>query len=106
LVFIAECDKDLAGAAMVGARPWWDGNHLFDGEFFVDPAHQRKGIAKKLLRQLIETANQKYAPVFWDTWTFRSEEFPLGWYKRVGFKEIEEWIMIRADVKKLLASLS
>ncbi len=76
-----------------------------DGEFFVDPEHQKQSVAKKLLQHLIEIANERYAPVYWDTWTFREAGFPLSWYKRIGFEEIEEWIMIRADMKKLLTNL-
>lgn len=40
LAFAAEFDHRLVGAFVVGIRPWWDGNHLVDGELFVDPAYQ------------------------------------------------------------------
>lgn len=105
LAFAAECDDKLVGAFVVGIRPWWDGNHLVDGELFVDLDYQNKGIATSLIDHVILTAVEKYAPLVWDTYTFRGQQFPLEWYKRLGFREIEEWVMIRADVAQLLTNL-
>ncbi|MBY0358762.1 MAG: GNAT family N-acetyltransferase [Candidatus Obscuribacterales bacterium] len=105
LAFVAELDHKLVGAFIVGVRPWWDGNHLVDGELFVDHKYQGRGIARELIRQTLITAIEKYAPVSWESYTFRAQEFPLTWYKRMGFKEIEEWIMIRADVAELMINL-
>lgn len=113
LAFVAEVETDvqgseetvLAGGFVLGVRPWWDGNHLVDGELFVDPAFARRGIAKCLLRHALAIAEAKYSPVVWDTYTFVEEGFPLNWYKRLGFQTIDEWVMIRADVKQLIAKL-
>lgn len=46
LFFIAKYDGKIAGAFVAGIKPWWDGNHLVDGELFVDPDFQKKGIGK------------------------------------------------------------
>src|SRR5437868_7079438 len=105
LAFAASCGITLVGALFLGVRPWWDGNHVVDGELFVDPKYQRQGIAQELIRTGLRTAQQKYAPVLWETYTFRNQGFPLTWYKRLGFEEIEEWVMIRADVAKVLDTL-
>lgn len=104
LAFVAESDHSLVGAFIVGIRPWWDGNHLVDGEFFVEPNYQRRGIGRQLIHQAVQVAVEKYAPVVWETHTFRGQAFPLEWYKRLGFQEIEEWVMIRANIKQILAS--
>lgn len=93
----------LVGGFVVAIKPWWDGNHLIDGELFVDPDYQRREIAKELFRKVLQAAKAEYAPVFWETWTFRNQEFPLTWYKRIGFDEIEEWIMLRAPVERVLS---
>jgi GNAT superfamily N-acetyltransferase len=106
LAFVAEQDNRLVGALVVGVRPWWDGNHLVDGELFVDPEYRQRGIARNLMKQILLTAKEKYAPIVWETHTFRGQSFPLDWYQRLGFREIEEWVMIRADITKLLAKLS
>lgn len=102
LAYVAELDQKLVAAFVVGVRPWWDGNHLVDGELFVDFEYQGRGIARELIGRTLSAAVEKYAPVTWESYTFRGQDFPLTWYKRLGFREIEEWIMIRADVAQLL----
>jgi ribosomal protein S18 acetylase RimI-like enzyme len=103
LAFTAEADGKLVGALMIGIRPWCDGNHLVDGELFVIPECQKNGIASDLLREALAVAVAKYNPVVWETYTFRAQKFPFEWYQKLGFREIEEWMMIRADVSHLLS---
>jgi hypothetical protein len=79
LAFSAQWENKLVGAFIIGVRPWWDGNHLVDGELFVAPEAQ---MGRELVRQVLLTAKQKYAPVTWETYTFRGQEFPLGWIKK------------------------
>lgn len=105
LAFVAADDSKLLGAFVVGVRPWWDGNHLVDGELFVDVDSQGKGVASDLLREVLLHAKAKYAPVVWESYTFKGQDFPLNWYKRIGFREIDEWVMIRADVADVLNKL-
>jgi GNAT superfamily N-acetyltransferase len=105
LAFVAEQEEKLVGAFIVGVRPWWDGNHLVDGELFVDPEYQKKGIGKELINKVLLVAKEKYAPLTWETYTFRAQEFPLSWYKQMGFEEIEEWVMIRANTESVLVAL-
>lgn len=105
LAFVATDDSKLLGAFVVGVRPWWDGNHLVDGELFVDSDSQGKGVASDLIRKVLLQAKAKYAPVVWESYTFKGQDFPLNWYKRMGFREIDEWVMIRADVADVLNKL-
>lgn len=110
LAYLALCDNGkIAGAFFVGIRPWWDGNHLVDGEIFVDPEFQGQGIATLLLEEVLLKAKEKYNPVCFQTYTFRDSDkeknSPLSWYKRLGFDEIEEWTMIRADFNNLMKNL-
>lgn len=101
LFFVAESNSRLLGGFVVGLRPWWDGNHLVDGELFVEPGHQPSGVGSALIKRVLEEAKVRYAPVLWETYTFRSDSFPLTWYKQLGFKEIEEWVMIRGRIADL-----
>jgi GNAT superfamily N-acetyltransferase len=104
LAFLAEYDKKIVGAFFVGVKPWWDGNHLVDGEIFVHPDYQKKGIGTKLSKFMFEYAIKKYNVVRWDTYTFK-DKYPLDWYKSLGFEEIQEWAMISADIKEVLKKL-
>jgi len=104
LAFVAEYQRKPVGAFMAGVKPWWDGNHLIDGEIFIDPEYQQKGIGTKLLKTMFQTAKDKYQATVWDTYTFRGK-YPLEWYKKLGFEEIDEWIMISGDIDDVLKKL-
>ena len=105
LAFLAEYKGKIVGAFVVGIKPWWDGNHLVDGEIFVHPDYQNKGIGTKLLKFTSNYALKKYKAVRFDTYTVRGK-YPVKWYKSIGFKEIKEWIMITADLKKVQKNLN
>ena len=104
LAFLAESDGKIVGAFLVDVKPWWDGNHLIDGEIFVHPNYQKKGIGTALLMFMFDYAIKKYNVIRWDTYTVKGK-YPLEWYKSLGFKEIEEWSMISADVREVLNKL-
>lgn len=105
LCFLVEYNKRIVGAFVAGVKPWWDGNHLIDGEIFIHPDYQNKGIGKKLSEHMYKTALNKYHVVRFDTYTFKMKPFPLSWYKSQGFEEIKEWAMISADLKDVLKNL-
>lgn len=105
LCFLAEYDKNIIGGFVAGVKPWWDGNHLVDGEVFVHPNYQKKGIGSALSKHIYKIALEKYHVVRFDTYTFKMTKFPLEWYKSQGFEEIKEWVMISADLNKVLERL-
>lgn len=105
LALVAECNGKIAGAFVAGVKPWWDGNHLSDGEIFVRPKFQSKGIGKELSKALYAKALKKYKVVCWDAYTFKKTKFPLCWYESQGFKVNKDWVMIFGSVKKALSNL-
>ena len=105
LAFVAESNKKIVGAFVSAIKPWWDGNHLFDGEVFVHPDYQKQGIASKLSITLYEKALKKYKVVGFDAYTFKKTKFPLSWYLSQGFIQNEDWTMISGDVKFILSKL-
>ncbi|MBS3169169.1 GNAT family N-acetyltransferase [Candidatus Woesearchaeota archaeon] len=105
LAFVAEFNGKVVGAFIAGIKPWWDGNHLSDGEIFVHPDYQKKGIATKLSVALYEKALQKYNVISFDAYTFKKTKFPLSWYLSQGFVQNKEWIMISGDVKGIVSKL-
>jgi len=105
LALVAEFDEKIVGAFVAGVKPWWDGNHLVDGEIFVHPDYQKKGIGTELSKAIYKIALEKYKVVRFDTYTFKKTNFPLSWYKSQGFTENKEWAMIEGDVKSILSNL-
>ncbi|MBI2028283.1 MAG: GNAT family N-acetyltransferase [Candidatus Levybacteria bacterium] len=102
LFFVADEEDKVVGAIVATVRPWWDGNHLIEGEIFVHPKHQKKGIGVKLIEKLFTTAKEKYSVVSWDTYTHKVYKNPLAWYKSLGFEEIKNWTMITGNISKVL----
>jgi GNAT superfamily N-acetyltransferase len=105
LAFVAEWDKILVGAFVAGIKPWCDGNHLVDGEIFVHPEYQNRGVGTELSKTLYRAALEKYNAVGFDTYTFKHHSFPLSWYKAQGFRENQDWVMIEGDVQEILSKL-
>lgn len=102
LAFLAEEKKEIVGAIFVGVKPLWDGNHLFDGEIFVSPIVQRKGVGSALVNEMLNIAIRKYHVTSWDAFTFRTKGHPLGWHRKLGFTENKRWIMISGKTKEIL----
>jgi len=105
LFFTAWVDKKIAGAIVAIVKPWWNGNHLVDGELFVGPDFQKMGIGKTLVRALFTEAKSKYAAVSWDTYTHIVHKHPLEWYKKLGFRTIDEWAMIEGTIDTVLMKI-
>lgn len=106
LAILVELDGRIAGAFMVAVKPWWDGNHLVDGEIFVDTQYQQQGLGSRLLEQILHRAKENYQIVGYDTYTFRATDYPLKWYQSIGFEENNEWVMIGGDIQTILKKLS
>jgi len=104
LAFLAEYDGTIVGGFVVGVKPWWDGNHLVDGEIFVHPDYQKRKIGTELLKFVSKYSLKKYNVVRFDSYTVRNK-YPVKWYKSIGFREITEWIMISTDLRKMLNKL-
>ena len=105
LCFLAEYNGKIVGGIVAGIKPWWDGNHLFDGEIFVHPDYQKKGIGTELSKFLYNLAIKRYKAIKFDAFTFKKSDFPLKWYKKQGFREVGEWAIISGDLKKILKKL-
>lgn len=100
LGFVAEKNGVLVGGFFAGVKPWCDGMHMVDGELFVKSGLQRKGVGKSLLKAAFdECASLGISYV--DAVTFRNEVGLLSWYKKLGFKEVDNLCLISADIKEL-----
>ena len=106
LNFVAVVEGTIVGGVNALIKPWWDGNHITDGEIFIDPKYQGQKIGKKLLKQLFLEAKNKYGAVSWDTFTHVVHTHPLTWYESMGFEKMPHWAMITGDIEKVLKNLS
>lgn len=106
LFFIAYDNEKPIGVIMTLLKPWWDGNHLEDGELFVCKDYQQKGIAKKLIKTLFEYAIDKYDATTLEAHTYEDENgFPYCWYQRLGFNTINDWKIINGNIKEIVKKL-
>lgn len=90
LALVAEVKGHVVGAFVAGIKPWWDGNHISDGEVFIHPHYQKRRIATELSIALYEKALANYNVVNFDASTFKKTKFPLSWYLSQGFIQNED----------------
>jgi len=102
LAFLGEVDGKIAGGFFASIKPWWDGNHLVNGELFVDPNYQKHGLGLKLSIKLYEKAIKKYNAVIAESTTFKNKKFPLVWHKKRGFKINDDWVLIWGNTNDML----
>ena len=105
LFYVAEVEENVVGGFVGGIKPWWDGNHLVDGEVFVHPDYQKRGIATELSKKVYRTAIEKYDVTRTDGTTFSDRKFPLEWHLKHGFQRVANWTIISGDIRKILNSL-
>lgn len=76
-------DSKIVGAFFSFIKPWYDGDHLGEGELFVDPDYQHRKIGMKLFLEMNMIAKKKGCTIH--------ELIVYGsiarWYKRLGIKE-------------------
>ena len=105
LAFVAEYESKVIGAFVAGIKPWWDGNHISDGEIFVHPDYQKMGVGTKLSIALYKKALDKYDVVSYDFFTFKKIRFPLSWYLSQGFVKNEDWTLISGEINSIVSNL-
>ena len=49
----------IIGAFFSFIKPWHDGNHLGEGELFINPDYQKQKIGTKLFLQMMKEAKKK-----------------------------------------------
>jgi L-amino acid N-acyltransferase YncA len=97
-------DGKIVGGAMGDIKPMTTGNQLIDVNIFVDILKQNQGIGKKLFKTLIKKAVQNYQIAGIIAMADKTAEFPMSWYKKIGFSKCR-WVQIEGKPKKILKNL-
>ena len=105
LCFVSTIDNRIVGGFVAGIKPWWDGNHLVDGEVFVDFDYHQQKIGTELSKAIYKTALKKYQITSIDLVTFSKNGFPLSWYKKLNFVIQKQLIIISGDLQSVIKKL-
>lgn len=97
----------IVGFTFSFVKPWADGNQLMIEEISVKEEYRRNGIAKSLLKTLVEKAKEKYSVTYVNGTTYLGQDdMPFAWYKRLGFKKDEELFLIAGESGEILKKLN
>jgi len=106
LKILIEVEDQIEGAFFADVKPWWDGNRLIDGEFFIKTEKQSLGLGANLFLEMLKRAKNKYNIEFYETTTFQPEtQHPLKWYLDLGFEVEKDLVIINGRANKLIKSL-
>lgn len=105
LGIVAVYDGKIVGGFVAGIKPWWDGNHLVDGEIFVGFDYHKLGIGTELSKAMYKKAIEKYKITSIDLVTFSKNGFPLSWYESLGFEKDSQLIMISGKPEDVIKKL-
>jgi hypothetical protein len=106
LFFVAEKNTRIICAIMAAVQPWWDGNHLVEGELLIDKNfRQHARCTAELLQTLLHTAELNYQAVTWDTIVPSILGHPFEQYQQLGFRDAPFWHAVSGDVRDILTRL-
>jgi len=89
-------DNQIMGAVFCAVHPYYKSKFLLIDVLQVKKEFRNQGVAKKLLRSLVDIAKKDG---FTGMHMLADErgDFPMGWYKRLGFKSTH-WVECEADI--------
>jgi|GEM_PF-337374 hypothetical protein len=106
LFFVAEKNTNIISVVMAAIQPWWDGNHLVEGELLIDRSfRQHTRCTTELLQALLRVAESDYQAVAWDTIVPSTPGHPFEQYKQLGFRDVPLWHAVSGDVRNILTRL-
>lgn len=104
MFFIAVKNGNIVGGMVGDIKPFKDKVTLTEIVLFVSPEFHTQGIAKKLVRNIIDEAVKKYNISTVCGIANSEVEFPMGWYNRIGLKKTK-WVFIEGEAKEILKKL-
>jgi ribosomal protein S18 acetylase RimI-like enzyme len=105
LFFVAINRQEIIGGAVGVVKPSDEnGHYLTETDLFVSPKYGKNGVAKKLLKTLLEEAIAKYQVQGIGGIANSEVDFPMKWYERIGFKKTR-WVYIGGKAEEILKNL-
>ena len=107
LFLVAKVANEVAGFTFSYIKPWADGNQLMIEEISVKEEYRKQKIATSLLKTLIQKAKDKYNVTCANGTTYLGEnDMPFSWYKRIGFKKVDDLFLIEGKTDEVLNNLN
>jgi GNAT superfamily N-acetyltransferase len=79
----AVSEEKVVGAFFSFVKPWYDGNHLGEGELLVDPEQQNKKIGTQLMKEMMKLAQENGCVVH----ELIAYDKVAEWYKKIGMED-------------------
>lgn len=95
--FVYSENEKIYGAILGNKEQWYDGEHFYIKEFFIDSNIQGKGIGKKLLLHL-EKCLEKEGVSLIHFWTLKGD-IAEKFYRKMGYEIPEELILMNKSFK-------
>ncbi len=103
IFLVAEEDGKVVGGFVSEIKPWWSGKMLNDGELFVHPDYQGRGIGKMLFHEMMKRAGKEGVEEV-SFFTYRNSP-AHEWYMRIGMKDVEDWVIVEGKVADIIRNL-
>lgn len=106
LFFVAKNNDEVVGFTFCFIKPWADGNQLMIEELSVKENYRKQKIGKTLLKKLIVEAKQKYNITCINGITYDGDnDMPYSWYKRIGFKKVDDLFLIAGNASEVIEAI-
>ena len=106
LFFVAKARGEVIGFSYCYIRPYPQGKALMMEELSVKEELRKQGVAKRLLKTIIEEAKSKYNVEYVNGATYNGEGgMPYSWYERINFNKVDDLFLIQGKASNILKGL-
>lgn len=102
LCFVATEGEKVIGVALSIMQPEFNRNILKSKVLLVHPKFRQKKVGSKLIRKICIKALNKYGIKEIETGIYTLTNFPISWYDNIGFRQIKDYEVTRAQIEKVL----
>ena len=104
MFFISTQNKEITGGIIGDIKPFKSEVNLSEIVLFVLPKYHKQGIAKKLVKTIVEEAVEKYHITMVCGFADSTVKFPMEWYRRIALVKTK-WVFIEGKAEEILKNL-